>query len=112
MKLTPIQIGIILLTVATALIHLVLAYSIAVQLGAANSLMFVANGIGYLALVTALYMPQFKKWQGIIRWLLIAFTAVTIIGWVMIGARNTMAYIDKLIEVILIVLLFVEGRKS
>jgi hypothetical protein len=112
MKLTSLQIVIILLTAATALIHLVLAYSIAVQMGVQNSLMFAANGIGYLVLVAALYMPQFKKWQGIIRWLLIAFTAVTIIGWVAIGTRNTIAYVDKLIEVAMIVLLFIDGRKK
>jgi hypothetical protein len=110
-KLGTLQIGIILLTVATALIHLALAYSIAVQLGVPNSLMFVANGLGYLALVTALYLPQFKNQHGLVRWALIAFTAVTIIGWVAIGSRNATGYIDKLIEVALIALLFIEGRK-
>jgi hypothetical protein len=112
MKLTPMQIAIILLTVATALIHLVLAYFIATQLGFQNSLMFIANGVGYLVLVAALYMPQFKKWQSIIRWILIAFAAVTILGWVAIGQRNMIGYVDKVIEVVLIVLLFIEGRRS
>ncbi|MEW5867776.1 MAG: hypothetical protein AB1894_00760 [Chloroflexota bacterium] len=111
-KFGPVQIGIILLTAATAIIHLVLAYSIAVQLGLPNSLMFVANGLGYLALVAALYLPQFKKWHNWVRWALMAFTAVTIVGWVAIGSRNLIGYTDKLIEVALIALLFTESRKK
>jgi len=103
--LSNLSIPIILLAVATAVIHLVL--------GIPNGMiMFILNGIGYLVLVIALYLPQLKKYQKLTRWALIAFTAVTVIGWVAIGARNTIAYIDKLIEVALIALLFLEGRKS
>jgi hypothetical protein len=77
-----------------------------------NLIMFYLNGIGYLVLVAALYMPQLKQQRGLVRWALIAYTAVTIIAWVIVGARNTIAYVDKLIEVTLIVLLFIEGRQS
>lgn len=104
-KFGPIQIGIILLTIATAVIHL--------ALGIPNGMvMFILNGIGYLVLVTALYLPQLSKFQGLVRWALIAFTAVTILGWVFVGARNPIAYVDKLIEVALVVLLFVEMRQK
>ena len=101
----PLQIAIILLTVATALIHIVLAIP-------ENLWMFYLNGIGYLVLVTALYMPQFERQRGLIRWVLIAYTAVTIIAWVWIGERNTIGYVNKLIEAALIVLLFIDGRQS
>ena len=101
----PLQITIILLTVATALIHIVLAIP-------ENLVMFYLNGIGYLILVTALYLPQLRKWQHLTRWALIAFTLVTILGWVLVGERNMIAYIDKLIEVALVVLLLVEGRQA
>ena len=104
-KLGPLQIAIILLTVATALIHIVLAIP-------ENLWMFYLNGIGYLALVTALYLPRFERQHDLIRWALIAYTAVTIIAWVAVGARNTIAYADKTIEVVLIVLLFIESRGS
>jgi hypothetical protein len=104
-RIGGLQIGIILLTVATAVIHLVL--------GVPNMLpMFVLNGIGYLVLVIALYLPRLAAYRTYTRWALIAFTAVTIIGWVVIGERNTIAYVDKLIEVALIVLLFIEMRQS
>jgi hypothetical protein len=100
-----LQIAIILLTVATAAIHLFL--------GVPNMLwMFILNGIGYLVLVIALYLPQARAYQTYTRWALIVFTAVTIIGWVVIGARSTVAYLDKLIEIALIALLFVEMRQS
>jgi len=103
--LSNLSIPIILLAVATAVIHLVL--------GIPNGMiMFILNGIGYLVLVIALCLPQLKKYQKLTRWALIAFTAVTIIGWAVVGARNTIAYVDKLIEVALIALLFLEGRKS
>ena len=104
-KIGPLQIGIILLTVVTAVVHLFL--------GIPNMLiMFILNGIGYLVLVVALFLPQLQRYRSLIRWALIAFTAVTIIGWIAIGARNAVGYIDKLIEVVLIVLLFIDMRRS
>jgi hypothetical protein len=104
-KFGAVQIGIILLTVATAVIHLALGIPFGMTL-------FILNGIGYLALVTALYLPQLSKYQAWTRWALIAFTAVTVLAWVAIGMRSPIAYLDKLIEVALIVLLFVEMRQK
>lgn len=111
-KFGALQISIILLTAATAIIHLFLAYGIYVELGLINSLQFIANGLGYLALVTALYLPQFKNRQNLIRWILIAYTLVTILAWVVIGDKGPLGYIDKLIEVALVILLFIEGRQK
>ena len=100
-----LQIAIILLTVATAVIHLALGIPFVLP-------MFILNGIGYLVLVTALYLPQLRQYQTYTRWALIGFTAVTILGWAFIGERNTIAYLDKVIEIALIVCLFLEGRKQ
>ena len=101
-----LQIAIILLAIATAAIHLYLALTAPISLP-----MFILNGIGYLVLVTALYLPQLRRYQSIIRWVLIIYTAITVIAWAAIGERSTIAYIDKLIEIALIVLLFIEGRR-
>ena len=98
-----LQLIIILLTVATALIHIILAIP-------EGLVMFYLNGIGYLVLVTALYLPQLRRWRGLIRIAFIAYTMVTIIAWVFIGERTTIGYLDKLIEVALVVLLSVEAR--
>lgn len=104
-RLGSLQWAIILLAAATAVIHL--------WLGIPNAfLMFILNGIGYLALVAALYLPQMRRYQPIVRWALILYTAVTIIAWVAIGQRNAIGMIDKLIEAALIACLLVEARRA
>ncbi|MCS6844770.1 MAG: hypothetical protein NZ528_10710 [Caldilineales bacterium] len=103
----PLQIGIALLTVATAVIHLVLAVP--------NQLvLFYLNALGYLALLAALYLPiaALAPYRHLVRWALIAYTAVTVIAWAAIGDRSAIAYADKAIEVALIVLLLLEGRQA
>jgi hypothetical protein len=76
--------------------------------------MFLLNGIGYLVLVTALYLPALRQYQPIVRWLLILFAAVTIIMYFAIaGLRpNPVGLLTKAVEVALIVLLFIEGRRA
>lgn len=107
-RIGPMQIAIILLTLATALVHL----QRGIEFGMA---MFLANGLGYLALVAALYAPiaalaPYRKW---IRWALIGFTIVTILGWLAIGDKSLLiGWVDKAIEVVLVVLLFLEGRQK
>jgi hypothetical protein len=99
------QIAIIALTLATAVIHLWLAIP-------ETLIMFYLNGLGYIALVAALFLPQFQAYRRIIRWVLMGFTAVTIIGWIVMGERNAIAYIDKAIEVALLILLGLEARQA
>jgi hypothetical protein len=104
-RLGPVQYGIIALTIATALIHIYLAIPMTL-------VMFYLNGLGYLALVAALYLPQFSAYRRQIRWALMAFTAVTILGWVVIGERTPIAFVDKAIEIALLVLLWLEHRQQ
>jgi hypothetical protein len=103
----PIRIAIILLTVATAAIHLLLGLRF-------GDTLFILNGVGYLGLLAALYLPQLRSYQNYTRWALIAYTAVTILAWaVMTGfdLASPLGVATKLIEVILIICLFLEGRK-
>lgn len=103
-----LQVTIILLVLATALVHLQRGIEFGMP-------MFIANGIGYLVLVAALYVPvaflaPYRKW---IRWALIAFTLVTIIGWIAIGDKAEMiGWITKAIEIVLVILLFLDGRQK
>lgn len=104
-QIGTLQIAIILLTVATAVIHFTLVFP---------SALFILNGLGYLALLAALYLPipQFTAYRRLIRWALLGYTALTIVLWVIMGSRDLIAYIDKAIEVVLIILLWGESRQS
>ena len=90
------------LTVATAAIHFSL-----------GGLLFTLNALAYATLAVALVAPL--AIGGRFRWLvrlgLLGFTAMTIAGWVAVGARYDVAYIDKGIELLLIGLLVADiGR--
>src|SRR5215213_4782350 len=100
-----LRIGIAVLTLATALIHLQLNFPDPV---------FILNGLGYLALLAALYLPvpQLARYQNALRLALIGYTALTIFLWILLGARTPIGYIDKIIEVALISLLLLDARRS
>ena len=107
-----VQIGIIVLGLATAFIHLYLATEI---FASGNSgLLFVLNGVGYLTLLAALFLPipVVKNYRSIWRILLILFTLTTIIAWVFMGARNAWGYTDKAIEIALVILLWLDRSRS
>jgi hypothetical protein len=104
----PIRLGIIALTIATAIVHLYLGFQ--------GLPLFLLNGLGYLALLAALCLPisQLAPYRSLIRWALVGYTALTIILWLVItgGASNSTGYIDKVVEVLLIVLLVAEARSD
>jgi len=88
----------VVLTLATAWIHF--------QLGGT---LFLLNAIGYTVLAVALVVPGLGRIRWLVRYALIAFTAMTIVGWVLFGARFDLAYIDKAIELALIGVLLAES---
>ena len=101
--------GVIILTTITALIHLYLSF----QFPNGPDPAFLLNAIGYFVLLGAIYMP----FAGLVRyrllscWLLIAYTALTIVLWFFFGANSWIAYLDKSVEVLLILLLWAETRR-
>jgi len=106
-RLGPLQIGVIALASATALIHLALGLQFSVP-------MFVLNALGYWVLLAGLYLPlpALAARRAWIRYTLLAYTALTVALWVLFGARDVAAYADKLVEAALIVLLVVEARRA
>jgi hypothetical protein len=100
----PLRIGVILLTVGTALIHL--------YLGLQGFPLFVLNGLGYLGLLAALILPipRISEYRNLVRWILVGYTALTIFLWILVGARNAIGYTDKIIELVLVALLVLEAR--
>lgn len=104
------RIPIIILTIITALIHFSRA--------AADPdirILFILNGIGYLTLVTLLYLPsdRLDSWRSRIRWVFIAYAALTIVLYFVWGAMSgewvlPLGPFDKVVEIALIALLWLE----
>ncbi|TMC20544.1 MAG: hypothetical protein E6J36_12930 [Chloroflexi bacterium] len=107
-----LQIAVALLAVITALIHLNLGVrGFMIGLGGPLPILWILNFVGYMVLVTALNLPSLQRVQSITRWILIAYTALTVILWYLIASSHadTIDYVDKLVEVVLIILLLVEA---
>ena len=103
---SPLRLGVVVLTLATAMIHLYLGLSAGLGL-------FVLNGLGYLALLAALYapIPRLAPYGNVVRRAFVAYTALTVVLWILIGERNLIGYLDKIVEIALIALLLLERRR-
>jgi hypothetical protein len=108
MKLTGKHYGIILSTLATALLHL----SLYPKLGFDPIFL---NGFGYLALLGAYFLPIpfLQQQHKLVWWALFGYTVLTIILWVVLGDKQFVAgtssaigYYAKAAEVILLVFLW------
>ena len=114
-----LRIAIIALTLFTAVVHVWLGLGFLAGGGWA----FVLNGAGYLTLLMLYAAPwrPLAHLSWIVRWLFIAYTAITVIAWIFIGTgspiagpvvispETLVAYADKAAEVVLIVLLWLDG---
>ncbi len=103
-----LRIGIIVLAVVTAVVHLYLGFQ--------GLPLFVLNGLGYLALLAALYLPvpRLLPYRNAVRWILVGYTALTIVLWLVItgGISAAIGYMDKVVEVLLIIMLLAEARSN
>jgi len=109
-KLTGLQWGIVGLTVITAVIHLVLGIIISPE--PMFKVLFTLNGLGYLALIAALYfLRPFAANRALIRYALMAFTAVTLVLYFVFNWPNVVSplgLVDKAVELVLIILLWLD----
>ena len=99
-----IRIGVVVLTLMAAVVHLSRLFPDPV---------FILNGLGYLALLAALYLPvpRLLSYRRVVRWTLIGYATLTILAWVAIGERTLLGYSTTAGEVALVVLLLMEGRR-
>ena len=83
MTLTGKHYGIIIFTLATALLHL----SLLPRLGLDP---IALNGFGYLALLGAYFLPIpfFQERHRLIWWVFLGYTVLTFILWVILGDKN------------------------
>jgi hypothetical protein len=105
--------GIVALTSATALIHLLLGLSLGPPRFTLFPLLFYLNALGYLVLLVALYIPPLARMRRVLRWVLIIYAAVTFALWfVLAPVHATEGYVDKALEGALIALLLLDDRRA
>jgi hypothetical protein len=109
-KIRIADIAIVLLTVATAAIHFSRAMA-----DPEIRVLFVLNGLGYLILLTLLYLPQLRDRRRWIRRIFIGYAAITVVLYVVWGLMSgewnmPIGPLDKLIEIALIALLWQANR--
>jgi hypothetical protein len=99
-------VGIFLLTLATAAIHLYLGLSF-------GNTLFVLNGLGYLGLLAALQLPipLLAHFRDAARWALVGYTTLTIVLYFIDNPAMSIGYVDKAIEVILTALLLADAYR-
>jgi len=101
------QIAIIILTLATAAIHFSLLFP---------DVVFILNGLGYLTLLAAYFLPLpfAKDNPRLVRLVFMGFVVVTILAWLVMGDKSwpggMLGYITKLIEIVLLGLLWSDRR--
>lgn len=114
MKLSGKQIGIVIATLATALLHL----SLFSKLGPDP---IVLNGLGYLGLLGAYFLPIpfFQQRHKLVWWVLLGYTVLTFILWIVMGDKDFVAgtssaigYYAKIAELFLMGLLWFDKPKS
>jgi hypothetical protein len=107
MNLSGKHYGIILSNLATAFLHISLFPDI----------MFALNGVGYLGLLGAylLPIPFFQERHRLVWWVLVGYTLLTIVLWVIMGSKQFVAgtssaigYYAKAAEVILLAFLWAD----
>ena len=115
MNLTFKHYGIILFTLATAFLHL----SLFRVFGFTDPIFL--NGFGYLALLGAYFLPIpfFQQRHRLVWWVLLGYTVLTIILWIILGDKNfvpgtssAIGYYAKAAEVILLIFLWMDRPKS
>ena len=127
----PLQIAITLLVALTAFVHLFNGVSLIMGLSSPSAqeasqiasmggstmvviriVLFFCNFGGYVVLVTALYLPRLRPYQGVTRALLVGYTMVTVVAYFALefNALNLIGLSDKAVEAALIVLLLVERK--
>ncbi len=103
-----------LLTAATGILHLLVGFGLFPRSEDMFPLL-IANGVGYLILL-ALFFTSSGSRRGTIRWILLLYTLITLVGYFVIGYFQGQGFLDggtiplviKAIELLLVILLFLD----
>lgn len=115
-SISPVRIGIALLALGTAGIHLYL-FLIEGFLGNGEmlpiyQLLFVGNVFAYATLAAALLLSPLARVRSFVRVALISIAVASIASYFYVGVLDAVGHIDKIIEVLLIVLVTVDAATS
>jgi hypothetical protein len=111
----PVEIGVILLALATAGIHLYLflieGYPGTGTMAPVYQLLFINNILVYVTLAVALVLPisSLPQVRPITRMMLTAIAVASIVSYYHVGVFDLVGRVDKIIEVLLIVLVTVNA---
>lgn len=118
----PVQIGVIILALAAASVHLYIWFIEGIfsglapeqQMGAIYQVLFVGNFLGYVTLLCALYLPisSLARFRPVVRTIIISIAFASVASYFHVGAYDTLGHITKVIEVLLIMLLTVDAGMS
>ncbi len=117
-RVGPIQVGFVLTALATAGIHIYL-FLIEGFLGNGkmlpiHQLLFVASFLAYVTLAAVLLLPisPLARFRPVPRVLLISIAVASVASYFHVNVRDTLGDIDKVIEVLLIVLVTLDAGMS
>jgi hypothetical protein len=114
MQLTGKHYGIILSTLATAVLHI----SLLPVYGVTDPIFL--NGFGFLGLLGAYFLPIafLQQRHKLVWWVLVGYTVLTIVLWAIMGDKNFVAgttsavgYYAKIAEVLLLAFLWADKPK-
>ena len=111
-----VLVAVVALTLFTAGCHLYLGLNGLRRPLNIFTVLFILNGLGYLALLAALMLPipQLSGYRPLLRWGLLGFAALTVVVWAALvitihfGAIP-LAYVTKVVELTLIGVLWFGG---
>src|SRR4028118_625378 len=100
-----IRVGVVLLTLITAVVHLSLRFP---------DPAFILNGLGYMTLLAALYLtvPKLAPYRSIVRWAMIGYATLTLLLWAAIGMRTPVGYFTATDQAAFTLLLVVAGGRT
>jgi hypothetical protein len=104
--------SIVILTLYTALIHLVVLTGVLFPAPPGVAMLFALNGFGYLVLLAALFIrwPWLQEHRTLLHMLFIGYATVTILAWVIGGTRDLLGYTTQVVQLALIIALWAHMR--
>ena len=99
---------VVLLTIATAVIHFSLVPAEFSKGATGYGTLFILTGLGYLVALSILYVPLFSKIRLLGMTLLVGIAVAAIVAYISLGYFDTLGWVTKAIEVTLLLAVGVE----